>query len=167
MHTLWSAGASAGASAAAALCFLGFLGFLGLAGCEHAQENHAQTAADRWFRVVTSEPGPEGKYKMMCKSYRQGVPIETFAEALAHNAYLNGATGLQILDWEHDWARAVRGVLWTNTGSYDVEIYEGLENGRMCITGLSIAGAPVLSLPAEGAAGSASTSAESVGVSAR
>jgi hypothetical protein len=155
---------SAVACAAATLCFLGFLG---LVGCDHAQENHAQTAADRWFRVVTSEPSPEGKYQMMCKSYRQSVPIEAFAAALEHNAYLSGATGLQILDWEHDWARAVRGVLWTNTGSYDVEIYEGLEDGGMCITGLSIGGTPMLPSPAAGPAGSASTSVEPASVSAR
>jgi hypothetical protein len=110
---------------------------------------------------------------MMCNAYRQSVPIEAFAGALAHNAYLNGATGLQILESEgvptgaEFPARAVRGVLWTNTGSYDVQIYEGIENGKMCITGLSIGGTPMLPSPAGGPADPASKSDESAGVSAR
>jgi hypothetical protein len=160
MRSLWFA-------AAAGFCFLG------LAGCQHAQEDYAQSAADRWFRMVTSELTPKGKYEMMCKAYRQSVPVETFAQALARNAYLKDASGLQILESEGvptgaDFpARAVRGVLWTNTGSYDVQIYEGIENGRMCITGLSIGGTPMLPSPADGPAGAAPTSVEPAGVSAR
>ena len=161
MRTLWSA------SAAAGLCFLG------LAGCQHAQEDHAQYAAAHWFHVVTTEPTAKGTYEMMCNAYRQGVPIETFAGAVARNAYLKDATGLQILESEGvptgaDLpARAVRGVLWTNTGSYDVQIYEGIEDQQTCITGLSIGGTPMLPSPAEAPAGSAPPSAEPAGVSAR
>jgi hypothetical protein len=123
--------------------------------------------------MVTTELSAQGTYEMMCNAYRQSVPIETFAGSVAHNAYLSGATGLQILESEGvptgaDFpARAVRGVLWTNTGSYDVEIFEGIENGRMCITGLSIGGTPMLPSPAAVPAAPAPTSVASEGASPR
>jgi len=147
--------------------------FLAIAGCQHTYEDHAQSAAAHWFHVVTTEPTAKGTYEMMCNAYRQGVPIETFAGAVARNAYLKDATRLDILESEGvpigtDFpARAVRGVLWTNKGSYDVEIYEGIEDGQMCVTGLSIGGAAILPPPAEGPPGPAPTSVEPAGVSAR
>ena len=84
MRTFWSA-------AAAAFCVLG------CAGCQHTRADYAQNAAERWVRMLAIEPTAKGKYEMMCGAYRKGVPFETFADTLAHNAYLNGATSLQVL----------------------------------------------------------------------
>jgi hypothetical protein len=116
---------------------------LALPGCAPEQGVFAAT-------FISGVPSAAGKYGMMCKAYQRSVPFEAFEGAVEHDAYLAGSPAVQLIGREgSDPTATFTGVLSTRTGRYDIRIYEGVEDGRMCITGLTIGGTPMLPSPAE------------------
>jgi hypothetical protein len=116
---------------------------LALAGCAPEQSVFAST-------FISGVPSAAGKYGMMCKAYQHSVPFEAFEGAVEHDAYLAGSPGVQFVSREGaDPTATFTGVLTTRTGRYEVRVHEGVEDGRMCITGLTIGGIPMLPSPAE------------------
>ena len=92
----------------------------------------------------------EDAYSKMAKLYRSAVTLKQFRATVQSNPYLKAATTAKL--WrinEKDGVGQGNGTLNTSDGGIDVLFHCVYESAGWRITGLTIAGAPALTIPAK------------------